>query len=170
MQTEIDWNDVIKKEAKGDNDFDLGEVQEVSNGLILVQRGIGNKEIFSIPQYKVESYDGKVLKFAISEDEALNKYKKSFQADQSQEKLTREEIDWNDVIKKEARGIGDADLGEVQEVSNGLILVQRGIGNKEIFSIPQYKVESYDGKVLKFAISEDEALNKYKKSFQADQS
>ena len=73
MQTEIDWNDVIKKEAKGDNDFDLGEVQEVSNGLILVQRGIGNKEIFSIPQYKVESYDGKVLKFAISEDEALNK-------------------------------------------------------------------------------------------------
>jgi hypothetical protein len=83
MRTEIDWNDVIKKEAKGDNDFDLGEVQEVSNGLILVQRGIGNKEIFSIPQYKVESYDGKVLKFAISEDEALNKYKKSFQADQS---------------------------------------------------------------------------------------
>jgi hypothetical protein len=82
----------------------------------------------------------------------------------------RTEIDWNDVIKKEARGIGDADLGEVQEVSNGLILVQRGIGNKEIFSIPQYKVESYDGKVLKFAISEDEALNKYKKSFQADQS
>ena len=83
MRTEIDWNDVIKKEAKGDNDFDIGEVQEVSNGLILVQRGIGNKEIFSIPQYKVESYDGKVLKFAISEDEALNKYKKSFQADQS---------------------------------------------------------------------------------------
>ena len=83
METEIDWNDVIKKEAKGNNDFDLGEVQEVSNGLILVQRGIGNKEIFSIPQYKVESYDGKVLKFAISEDEALNKYKKRFQADQS---------------------------------------------------------------------------------------
>ena len=170
METEIDWNDVIKKEAKGNNDFDLGEVQEVSNGLILVQRGIGNKEIFSIPQYKVESYDGKVLKFAISEDEALNKYKKRFQADRSQEEVTREEIDWNDVIKKEARGIGDADLGEVQEVSNGLILVQRGIGNKEIFSIPQYKVESYDGKVLKFAISEDEALNKYKKRFQADQS
>jgi len=25
-------------------------------------------------------------------------------------------IDWKDVIKKEARGINDADLGEVQEV------------------------------------------------------
>jgi hypothetical protein len=25
-------------------------------------------------------------------------------------------IDWNDVVKKEARGSGDEDLGEVQEV------------------------------------------------------
>ena len=81
MSANIDWNDVIKKEAKGINDFDLGEVQEVSNGLILTQRGIGNKEIFSIPQYKAESYDGKTLTFAISEDEALNKFKKRFDAD-----------------------------------------------------------------------------------------
>jgi uncharacterized protein YehS (DUF1456 family) len=169
MYKDIDWKDVIKKEAKGDNDFDLGEVQEVSNGLIMTQRGIGNKEIFSIPQYKVENYDGKVLKFAISEDEAINKYKKRF-GDDSQGEITLEQIDWNDVIKKEARGFSDADFGEVQEVSNGLILTQRGIGNKEIFSIPQYKVENYDGKVLKFAISEDEAINKYKKRFDADPS
>src|SRR5688572_30109352 len=164
MNKDIDWNDVIKKEARGSNDLDLGEVQEVSNGLVLTQRGIGNKEIFSIPQYKVESYDGKVLKFAISEDEAINKYKKRF-GDDSQGEITLEQIDWNKVIKKEARGLSDADFSEVQEVSNRIILTQRGIGNKEIFSIPQYKVESYDGKVLKFAISEDEAINKYKKRF-----
>ena len=167
MSSNIDWNDVIKKEARGNNDFDLGEVQEVSNGLILTQRGIGNKEIFSIPQYKVESYDGKVLRIAVSEDEALNKFMKRFDADASREEA-REEIDWNDVIKKEARGNNDFDLGEVQEVSNGLILTQRGIGNKEIFSIPQYKVESYDGKVLRIAVSEDEALNKFMKRFDAD--
>ena len=81
MYKDIDWNDVIKKEAKGINEFDLGEVQEVSNGLILTQRGIGNKEIFSIPQYKVENYDGKVLTFAVSEDEAINKFMKTFHAD-----------------------------------------------------------------------------------------
>ena len=55
MTSDIDWTDVIKKEARGNNDFDLGEVQEVSNGLILTQRGVGNKEIFSITQSKVES-------------------------------------------------------------------------------------------------------------------
>jgi len=75
-------------------------------------------------------------------------------------------IDWTDVIKKEARGLNDADFGEVQEVSNGLVLTQRGIVNKELFSIPQSAVESYDGKVLRFRISEIEAVDKYKKLFE----
>ena len=75
-------------------------------------------------------------------------------------------IDWMDVIKKEARGLNDADFGEVQEVSNGLVLTQRGIVNKELYSIPQSLVESYDGKVLRFKISEIEADNKYKKLFE----
>lgn len=75
-------------------------------------------------------------------------------------------IDWKDVIKKEARGLNDADFGEVQEVSNGLVLTQRGIVNKELFSIPQTLVESYDGKVLRFRISEIEAIDKFKKFFE----
>ena len=79
MSSSIDWMDVIKKEAKGLNDADFGEVQEVSNGQVLTQRGIVNRELFSIPQSAVESYDGKVLRFKISEVEAVDKYKKLFE-------------------------------------------------------------------------------------------
>ena len=75
-------------------------------------------------------------------------------------------IDWKDVIKKEARGIDDADFGEVQEVSNGMVLTQRGIVNKVLFSIPQSVVESYDGEVLRFRLSEIEAVDKYQKVFE----
>jgi hypothetical protein len=75
-------------------------------------------------------------------------------------------IDWKDVIKKEARGIDDADFGEVQEVSNGMVLTQRGIVNKVLFSIPQSVVESYDGEVLRFRLSEIEAVDKYQKLFE----
>ncbi|CAN5803033.1 hypothetical protein BH23THE1_BH23THE1_23890 [soil metagenome] len=75
-------------------------------------------------------------------------------------------IDWTDVIKKEARGLNDADFGEVQEISNGLVLTQRGIVNKELFSIPQSVAESYDGQVLRFNISEIEAVDKYMKLFE----
>ena len=74
MSSSIDWNDVIKKEARGSNDEDLGEVQEVSNGYVLVQRGIINKEKFYIPQDQAESYDGDVLRFRLSEDEMKNKF------------------------------------------------------------------------------------------------
>jgi uncharacterized protein (TIGR02271 family) len=74
MSSGIDWNDTIKKEARGSNDEDLGEVQEVTDGYVLVQRGMINKEKFYIPQDQAESYDGSVLVFRISEDEIKSKY------------------------------------------------------------------------------------------------
>jgi len=69
-------------------------------------------------------------------------------------------IDWKDVIKKEARGINHEDFGEVQEVKDNYVLVQKGIINKKKFCIPKEQAESYDGDVLKFKFSERE-LSKY---------
>ena len=74
MSSTIDWNDVIKKEARGSNDENFGEVQDVSNGYVFVQKGILNKEKFFIPQEKVESYDGDILRFSISSAEAASMY------------------------------------------------------------------------------------------------
>ena len=72
------------------------------------------------------------------------------------------DIDWNDVIKKEARGINDEDLGEVQEVQSNYVLVQRGIINKEQFYLPKDQAESYDGTVLNFRISKSDLESRYK--------
>ena len=38
---------------------------------------------------------------------------------------TYSNINWDDVIKKEARGLGDANLGEVQEVRDDYIIAQK---------------------------------------------
>jgi hypothetical protein len=40
MSTEksIEWNDVIKKEARGSNDDDVGEVQEVGQTYVVTRR------------------------------------------------------------------------------------------------------------------------------------
>ena len=70
-------------------------------------------------------------------------------------------IDWDDVIKKEARGINDEDLGEVQEVTQDYIMVQKGSINKEKYYVPQKEVESYDGNILRFKLSEEEIKSKY---------
>jgi uncharacterized protein (TIGR02271 family) len=69
----IDWNDVIKKEARGNDDEDFGEVQDVQDNYVLVQKGIINKEKFYIPKDKAESYDGDVLRFRFSKEE-LSQY------------------------------------------------------------------------------------------------
>ena len=69
-------------------------------------------------------------------------------------------IDWNEVIKKEARSLKNEHLGEVHEVTNGYVLVQKGLIHKEKFYIPQDQVESYDGHVLRFKILADE-MNRY---------
>ena len=69
----INWGDVIKKEARGRNDEDLGEVQEVGENYVLVQRGMINKDKFYIPRNLVESYDGDVLRFSITEEDAKSR-------------------------------------------------------------------------------------------------
>jgi uncharacterized protein (TIGR02271 family) len=76
---------------------------------------------------------------------------------------SKENIDWNDVIKKEARGSGDEDLGEVQEVANNYVLVQKGMLHKDKFYIPKDQVESYDGSVLRFRVSEEEAKSRFQR-------
>lgn len=75
MSSNIDWNDTIKKEAEGTNGEDFGEVQEVINGLVVLQRGIINKERFLIPQELAENFDGDTVRFGISEEELLSKYR-----------------------------------------------------------------------------------------------
>jgi uncharacterized protein (TIGR02271 family) len=70
-------------------------------------------------------------------------------------------IDWDDVVKKEARGSGNEDLGEVQEVDDNYVLVQRGIINKEKFYIPRDLVESYDGTIVHFRITEEDAKSRF---------
>jgi len=73
MKSNIEWNDVLKKEARGTDDEDLGEVQEVQGNYVLVQKGLINKEKFYIPKDQAESYDGDVLRFKISQED-LNQY------------------------------------------------------------------------------------------------
>ena len=76
MNSDINWNDVIKKEARGINNEDFGEVQDIQGQFVLVQKGIVNKEKFYIPKDLVESYDGYVLKFRFSEQELSQYYDK----------------------------------------------------------------------------------------------
>ncbi len=73
-------------------------------------------------------------------------------------------VNWDDVLKKEARGLDDADLGEVQEVSEDYVVTEKGIADKTRYLIPKRLVSEFDGHNLIFNISELDSL-KYKQFY-----
>ena len=72
-----------------------------------------------------------------------------------------DEIPWNEIIKKEARGIDNTDFGEIQSVYPEYILTQKGIIDKEFFSLPKNLVQGYDGDRVWFKVTEEEARHSY---------
>jgi uncharacterized protein (TIGR02271 family) len=69
-----DWNEVIKKETKGRNDADLGEVVEVKDDIVVTERGTLSKEKFYLPKSIPHGFNGHTLLFDITEEEAKERF------------------------------------------------------------------------------------------------
>jgi len=96
-------NNVIKKEARGINDEDFGEVQDVQSNYVIVQKGLLNKERYYIPKDQAESYDGDTLRFRISEND-LSQFQQeppNTYGENIEEKTTKQQTD----IEKEETSI-----------------------------------------------------------------
>ena len=75
----------------------------------------------------------------------------------------KENIDWDYVIEKEARGTNDADFGEVQLIMGDTVITEKGIiADKDRFYLPKSLVDKFDGHTIWFRITEDEAYNTYR--------
>ncbi len=70
---------------------------------------------------------------------------------------TDETIDWEKVIKKEARGLDDYDLGEVQEVNEDIVITKKGVVDKDKFYLPRSKALRFEEDKLWFEVSKEEA-------------
>jgi uncharacterized protein (TIGR02271 family) len=84
----IPWDEVIKKEARGIDDYDLGEVQQVNSEYVLTQKGLVNIRWFQIPKTLAQEFDGSKLVFKIIKDEAKNLYEKDVSPMDSEESET----------------------------------------------------------------------------------
>ena len=86
MASSINWNDVSKKEARGSNNIDLGEIQEVLSDSVIIQKGLIDKETYKIPKSLVQSFDGKILSIEVSENQVMN-----FKVDKPQSPTVRDQ-------------------------------------------------------------------------------
>jgi|SRR5215510_1168122 len=80
--TASDWKETIKKEARGTDDSDFGEVQDIGNHYVVTQKGVVNKERFFIPKYCVEGFDGHTLYFNATESDLRGWQGEEAQADE----------------------------------------------------------------------------------------
>ena len=72
-------------------------------------------------------------------------------------------IDWTDLVNKDARGIGGYDLGEIQSVNSDQIITKKGLIEGDNFFLPKRLIDRYDGHVLWFRITRDDA-QKYRRT------
>jgi len=63
MSLNINWDDVIKKEARGMEDYELGEVHEI-------EAYLSDKDKFYLPKNLIEVYDGHKLRSRVTKEEA----------------------------------------------------------------------------------------------------
>ena len=69
------WYDILNKEARVINDYDLGEVHELEPEIVVTKRGLVDKDKFYLPKSLVERFDGDKVWFTITKEDAQN-YKK----------------------------------------------------------------------------------------------
>lgn len=82
--------------------------------------------------------------------------------------MSSNDFPWKETLKKEARGIDDADFGEIQSIDPEYVITQKGIIDKEFFSFPINLVQHYDGNRVLFKVTEEEARNSYMQTQNVD--
>ena len=68
-----------------------------------------------------------------------------------------------DLLNKEVKGLGNANLGKVKEVSDEYVITEKGVINKDRFYIPKTAIIHIDGLFVWLGITKKEA-KQYKRN------
>jgi sporulation protein YlmC with PRC-barrel domain len=68
------WRTLKGKKIKTNDGKDLGEIKDVSENYLHVEKGTVRKEKFWVPKYVADAFDGKTLWLLIDEEELRGKY------------------------------------------------------------------------------------------------
>jgi hypothetical protein len=75
MDSGIEWNSAVNKEARGIDGDDLGEIQGITETNVITKVGRVSKDTFSIPKSLADKFDGHKVTFRITKEEAESQYK-----------------------------------------------------------------------------------------------
>jgi len=68
------WNMLKGKKVKTNDGKDVGEIEDVSQNFIRIEKGTFSKDKYWIPKYLADAYDGKRLWLLVSKEHLLQRY------------------------------------------------------------------------------------------------
>ncbi len=68
------WNMLKGKKVKTNDGKNVGEIKEISQNFLRIEKGTISKEKYWIPKYLADAYDGKSLWLLVSEEHLLQRY------------------------------------------------------------------------------------------------
>jgi hypothetical protein len=68
------WNMLKGKKVTTNDGEDVGEIKEISQNFLRIEKGTINKDKYWIPKYLADAYDGKRLWLLVSEEHLLPRY------------------------------------------------------------------------------------------------
>ncbi len=68
------WNMLKGKKVKTNDGKDAGEIKEISQNFLRIEKGTISKDKYWIPKYLADAYDGKSLWLLVSEEHLLQRY------------------------------------------------------------------------------------------------
>jgi stress response protein YsnF len=88
----INWNEVVGKEALGENGLDFGTVKEVTDDYIVTEVGMLNKKIYHLPKSSAKYFNGVFLNFSLNESD-LSIYEQKIEESETEDKFFSESQD-----------------------------------------------------------------------------
>src|SRR5437899_13010040 len=84
------WSMLKGKKVKSNDGKDLGEIKEVSQNFLRLEKGTVKKDKFWIPKYVADAYDGRTLWLLTNEEDVLGKYRNGSESPPAGQQYARE--------------------------------------------------------------------------------
>ncbi len=72
-------------------------------------------------------------------------------------------LSWDKVIGKDVKSIDEKDIGKIKDISQDHIQIEKGLVDKERYSVPKSFAERYEDDLVFLSLTEDEIKDKFKK-------
>ena len=157
MRSYIQWDQVIKKNARGKDEYDLGEVQKVTSEYAIIYNEF-EKKIFQLPKRMAKSFNGDIIIFDISGSDANSFYltgensvleKNESQLDRTlKSKSTRRKLPAEGSRLK----LNDTKQDEIQLAHEELVIEQKRLPKPQEIDEQEINEQNSDSVVIKIPL------------------